>query len=222
MYELRELTGVEAIRISDCFKKPLDAPDDEKKPLSAGVIYRDWKSEAEPKGIEELGNRVKQLRDQKSDMSTLVINTHFATYSPGGYMIGLDPPSLRQICIDCMLCKPDSKGKAAVVLVDIGIGDVLQRREEQWKKKEQWEKPEDVFPTGPGLAQDLEFNRLYALQYYNTLNLILKDAERVIYYRSFVDYKQIKDLTGDLRKTSAFQQSKDKLIHFLKEQRMIP
>lgn len=218
MEELQGIDGVQAIRISDCFREPLEAP--ENKPLSAGVIYRDWKSEAEVKGVKELGDKIATLRGEKG-LKTLLINTHFATYSPGGYMMGLDPASLKQICMDCKLCDAESKGKAAVILVDIGVGDVLQRREEQWKKKEQWEKAEDVFPTGPGLVQDLEFNRLYALQYYNTLNLILRGPDRVFYYRAFVDYKQIKDLTGDLKKSYAFQQAKDKLVSFLKETNII-
>lgn len=203
--------GVKGVRVSDYFRKPLEAPENE--PLSAGVIYRDWKSEAEHKAVEALTADIKLFRG--SGLETLIINTHFATFSPGGYMMGLDPPSLQEICKACLLDGPTRKLKAGVILIDIGIGDVLQRREEQWKTKEQWSKHEDVFPTGPGLAQDLEFNRLYALQYYSTLGMILSPS-RVFYYRAIVDYKQIKDLRSDLKNTLAFQRTKDQLVEFLR------
>lgn len=60
MRELQVLTGVEAVRISDCLKKPLGVPEDKDndKPLRAGVIYRDWKFEAEKKAINELGEKI--------------------------------------------------------------------------------------------------------------------------------------------------------------------
>ncbi len=132
-------------------------------------------------------------------------------------MMGLDPPNLRRICLACNLCRERKEGKAGVILVDIGVSDVLQRREAQWKVN-----PE-VFSTGAGLLQDLEFNRLYALQYHSTLGRILNDQadERVFYHRALVDWQNVKDLKKDLNEVPEFREMSRNLISFLEEKQIL-
>ena len=204
---------VRLIYISDSFKQPLNAPDG---PLSAAVIYVDWKSK-ESVAIDDLCKKIVNWRDGTMNR-TLIINSHFATYSPGGFMMGLDPPNLRRICVACNLCGENKQEKAGVILVDIGVSDVLQRREAQWKVN-----PE-VFSTGTGLLQDLEFNRLYALQYYNTLARILDDDEdeRVFYHRALVDWRNVKDLNKELSEVPEFREMSEKVIQFLIWKEILP
>src|ERR1051325_1201367 len=99
MEELKSLNGVRAVRISDYFKDPLNATQD--PILSAGAIYRDWKSEAEAQAVASLCKDIRSWRENLPDptdlatrrldtiedsvsdnFTTLIVNTHFATYSP--------------------------------------------------------------------------------------------------------------------------------------------
>ncbi len=201
-------SGFKVARISDYFRDVLDGWPKDKKDLTAAVVYMDWKKD-EGRAIQKLCSDIPTWRtDQGISLKTLVINSHYATYSPGGFMMGLDPESLRILCDKCNLFLPKSVGRVAVVLVDIGISDVLARRERRWIHQT------DDFPTGPGLAADLDFNRLYALQYYNCLAAML-GPQRVAYYRAVIDYKDMGDYKDELSKTGAFDKTYGLLEKFL-------
>jgi len=216
MGKLKTLEGVEFENISDHFKTALG------EDTLQALDFLDWKSKAESKAVQNLGNRIQELRQHRkgpSEFSTLIVNTHFATYSPGGFMMGLDPPHIQKICEYCNLCSLNSDNpgspytKAAVILVDIAISDVLQRREAQWTSNT------ERSATGPGLIQDLEFNRLYALQYYNALAHVLGPA-RVAYKRVVTDWR-ITDNSKPKEETTALTVVFGQLADFLRESGII-
>jgi len=157
----------------------------------------------------------------KENRVTAIINTHFATYSAGGFMMGLDPPSLREICEACKLISRQKdawavhpQARAAVVLVDIGIGDVLHRREANWTTKV------DAFTAGAALIQDLEFNRLFALQYFNVLTGLLTPA-KVFYKRVFIDYKERSRLVGSPVSIAEFKDGVAELEQWLEDHQFV-
>jgi hypothetical protein len=210
--------SVRVLRVSDYLRRHLEVPTDRK--LGAEVVNVDWKSRAEQKAALDLGEEVGNLR--AGGCKTLIVNSHFATYSPGGFMMGMDPGSLRSVCKACELCgnvvKPvgDSSGervRAAVVLVDIGISDVLRRREAQWQSK-------PAFSMGTALIQDLEFNRLYSLQYYQILSSIIGFGG-VEYYRLLLDWQDIHSLERPLEQAPGFQLKLRELSDYLIERRLI-
>jgi hypothetical protein len=180
-------------------KNPLDK-------LGAEVTLIDWKTH-EPKAIDGL---VAQIKDCFKDeaIRTVVINTHFATHSPGGSMAGLDPDSIDRICEACHLAESQT-AKVAVVLVDIGLADVLQWRGQHWTSNNI-----DAFATGSELMEDLEFNRVYALHYYNVLRTTV-DKERVLYHRVFMDRSKFAQLS-ELENQAEFQLIFNKFTDFLK------
>lgn len=221
----QRIAGVVPIKISEYFKLALQ----EKLtmtidgPLAAAMVYSvDWKS-VESRAVEMLIKDIREDFRAKRHCKTLLINTHFATYSPGGYMMGLDPQSLLALCDACNLCEDESVQKAFIVLVDIGITDVLQRREKQWMKmfdgtsatqdQESKAKKHEMFSTSLGLTQDLEFNRLYALEYFNTLSTVL--PKRVKYHRIFVDWELIEDYKNPFSKAPAFENACNRLVNYL-------
>jgi hypothetical protein len=134
-------------------------------------------------------------------------------------MIGLDPQHIREICQHCNLisAKHPSEprtNKAAVILVDIAISDVLQRREVRWKKMT------ERTASGSRLIQDLEFNRLYALQYYIVLCQVL-GPERVCYKRVLMDWRIPADDTKPVAETSALINVFNDLHRFLVAENII-
>lgn len=198
--------GFRVARLSDYFGAVLDGWP-EKTDLTTAVVYVDWKRLAEGKAIDRLCSDIPNWR-RDANLKTLIINSHYATYSPCGFMMGLDPESLRILCDKANLFLPNSEGRVAVVHVDISVSDVLVRRERRWTHQT------DDFPTGPGLTADLEFNRLYALQYYNCLVSFL-GYRRVAYYRSVIDFKDVGDYHKELTNTAAFDSAYNELKTFL-------
>ena len=193
-----QLTDITALRVSDSLRVALDAAKKNPKPeLGPEVTFIDWKH-YEDAALRDLVSRLKIIINGNTKTKTVIVNTHFATYSPGGFMVGLDPASIAVICKTCQLTDgADSPGKAAVVLVDLGIADVLHRREERWTEKA------DGFPRGSALVQDLEFNRMYALQYHGVLTSLIQ--ARALYKRIHVDYTSKHDLgplEEDLKKAA--------------------
>jgi adenylate kinase len=220
--KLEALPGVKWVNISTHFKKALEGFFLKNLgEANVALDYVEWKSKAEDTAVQLLGEEIKQLRKENgsADFNTLIVNTHFATYSPGGFMPGLDPPHIRQICQYCNLRAPNvddenPAGKAAIILVDITISDVLQRREDRWN-----EKPGRSASTGPGLIQDLEFNRLYALQYYNVLSHIL-GSDRISYYRVLMDWRS-KDMSIPVEQTRALKDAFKELKEFLERENIL-
>lgn len=224
---LEKLPGVKWINISSQFKTALgevfhqDFGED-----NVALDYVEWKSRAEERALQLLGDQIKELKREFPEFNTLIINTHFATYSPGGFLPGLDPPHIKRICEFChlLLGKEQNeissdkvetvKGRAAVILVDIAISDVLQRREDRWKHK-----PQRSPSTGPGLIQDLELNRLYALQYFNVLSQTL-GPDRVSYYRVLMDWKN-QDTRVPVDQTKALQLAFKELQEFLDKEKIV-
>lgn len=176
------------------------------------LIYADWKSTGEEGAIDKLCNDIGTWRRER--LKTLIINTHFATYSPGGYMMGLDPISLQRICKACNLIDDESKTKAAVILVDISFSDVLQ-----WRARHP-----TVDLSGSvsveAIARDLEFNRLYALQYYTAL-VGLIGSQQVLFYRCLIDHQGSGSLDTSLPNTNAFKVAKEGARSFLKTSGML-
>lgn len=221
--KLETLAGIEFVSISDYFKDALEnyfKLTEKTDGTLRALEYVDWKSKSESKAIELLGGKIQELRRRKGtdDFGTLIVNTHFATYSPGGFMIGLDPPHILQICQYCNLRTAQGQsevlpGKAAVILVDIAISDVLQRREDQWKENT------ERSSMGQGLIQDLEFNRLYALHYYNILSQFLGPT-RVAYHRVLMDWRKA-DTHKPIEDTDALKVVFGELREFLKEEQII-
>jgi hypothetical protein len=177
--------GIETLRVSDEFRDTYREVYGFKlgEKLGAEVVNEDWKSRAEPAAVRRLIDKIRQKK-MAGSCRTLVLNSHFATYSPGGFMAGLDPQSLKDICVACDLIEggKTGRGAAAIVLVDISISDVLRRRKAVWQSK-------PAFSMGFALNQDLEFNRLYALQYYSTLSSLV-GAKRVSYWRVVLDWPE--------------------------------
>lgn len=212
--KLERVPGVKWINISTHFKAALaEVFGRQFGEDNVALDYVEWKSLAEENALKLLEIEIKRLKQDSPDFTTLIINTHFATYSPGGFLPGLDPPHIKKICEFCHLRggKEQNVGRAAVILVDITISDVLQRREDRWK-----EKPQRSPSTGPGLIQDLELNRLYALQYFNVLSQTL-GSDRVSYLRVLMDWK-VKDNTRPVSETLALKYASDKLIKFLESE----
>ena len=176
LIEAEENVSIAEERISHYLKEPLGWPPD--KRLTSAASLKDWKI-YEERAISQLCESIKTHRT--NGVKCIIINTHFATYSPGGFMIGLDPSSLKMLCDACNLLEPESSKKAAVVLADISISDVSRKKEESWKDQ-------GNFSTTQSLMDDLEFNRLYALQYFNTLSNILK-FNRVMFQRISVNWR---------------------------------
>jgi hypothetical protein len=215
--QLKLLDDVRAFSVSDFLRAALAQRG--KQPntkLGAEVTFIDWKT-FERDAIDYLcGDKQAQgIPDglpscfDDTKVRTVIINTHFATYSPGGFMVGLDPNSIAKLCDKCRIVGT-KEARAAVVLVDIGIADVLHRREERWTKDV------DPFTTGAALAQDLEFNRVYALHYFNILTSLL-GHERVTYSRVFVDYSQVV-LHEELMNVPAFTIALNKLYDVLEKE----
>ena len=198
---------VKSFAVSDFLKDTLSTKRNyTKEKLGPEVTLIDWKSH-EPDAIKELCAKIEECFNDVSK-NTVIVNTHFATYSPGGFMIGLDPNSIDLICHACKLTDPGATSKAVVVLVDIGIADVLHRREKRWTASV------DTFTIGSALAQDLESNRLYALQYYMLLTATLGRL-RVLYHRLSVDYNSETHLHEELEKVPEFKLALNTFSEFL-------
>jgi adenylate kinase len=171
-------------KVSTYFGHQLLTGSEKGKELTASVCYTEWKS-SEPYAVDELAADIRKWRVEKT-VRTIVLNTHFATYSPGGFMMGLDPDSIKKLCEACSLHLGNTDAHAAVVLIDTTIAEVLKRRGSDWKNHG------ESFFTGPSLSADLEYNRLFAFQYYDCLAHALP-ANRVWYERILVKWEELKE-----------------------------
>lgn len=199
---------IKVFAVSDFLRNALEA--DHRNPstkLGPEVTFIDWKS-YETKAVDGLVEQIGECFQNEPHLKTIAINSHFATYSPGGFMAGLDATSIDRICNACHLTST-ATGKAAVVLVDIGLADVLHWRGQNWTSNI------DAFGAGSALMQDLEFNRLYALHYYNILRTTLMN-DCVLYQRVFLDYSKLTHFSDNLASESEFKIKLKSFTEFLK------
>ena len=190
--EKKLLVGVQRIKFSEMLKRHLTDPRNKKlpdeDPLSSGVVYVDWKSQAESEATKDLCKEIKSRRQKDAEgFKLLIVDTHFATFSPGGYMMGIDPTGLRAICDCCNLLGEKSQKKVVIGLVNIGLGDVLQVLEGNWTKTNL-----TAFPSASAIMPDLEMNRLYAMAYYNVIASLVGPS-RILFHRTFVNFNDARN-----------------------------
>lgn len=197
---LEELVRQEAdktvLRVSDSLKISLGFNQNEKLPPA--VTLTDWKVLGEPDAVKHLCSSIREAMNAAPGPKAFLLNTHFATHSPSGFLPGLDPDSIFSLCEACNLTANESKVRVAVVLIDIGVASALRLRQKDWKAYSKGA------GGGPALTADLDFNRLYSLYYYHTLCSILP-RERVLYRRLVLQWDEVAGAEKPIAQTEAFK-----------------
>jgi adenylate kinase len=159
-------TTAHVFPVGECFAEVFSSEDN---PIGVEEIpYRDWK-EREDLAVLKL---IAKIREEPKQ--TCVIKTHYATYSPSGFMPGLEPPSLELIYTKI---KPKRIG---IVLIDCNLQEVLTVRSGAHSAKKG---SREAGYSVTHIAEDLQYNRAYAWQYCSFLRSLSGGGNAVRYKR---------------------------------------
>ena len=114
------------------------------------------------------------IKSESADL--LLINTHYASASPFGYLMGLDINFLEEI--GSALKSSTASPFASVMLIDATLAEVLSRCRSNRVTSGRYMPSDDV-------RFDLELNRLYSYQYFHILTSILGQSNSI--YSRYLD-----------------------------------